>query len=70
MKDNRERFRRKYAQPEEDQTDCVCSWGRYRGTKLSEITDLRFLKVYKEFIHLVWERELVEKRIEELENER
>lgn len=70
MKDKRERFRKKYAKPEEDKTDCVCSWGRYRGTKLSEITDLRFLKVYKKFIHLVWKTELIVKRIEELESER
>lgn len=70
MKDNRERFRKKYAQPEEDKTDFVCSWGRYRGTKLSEITDLRFLKVYKKFIQPVWKIELIAKRIEELEDER
>ena len=70
MKDNRERFRKKYAQPEEDKTDFVCSWGRHRGTKLSEITDLRFLKVYKDFLQPAWKIELITKRIEELENDR
>lgn len=70
MKDKRERFRKKYAKPEENKTDFVCSWGRHRGSKLSKITDLRFLKVYKGFILPAWKIELIAKRIKELESER
>lgn len=55
---------------DETPNDFICYWGRYRGVKLSQIKDTRFLRVLKNFVQPSWKVILIEKRIMEQENEK
>lgn len=49
---------------EENPTDFVLFWGRYKGQKLSEVTDLRYLKALRDIFHQEWQTKLIEQQIE------
>lgn len=66
--------RKRYRKPPpeispENPKDFICSWGRHKGKKLSEINDLRFLKVLLTLTIPEWKAVLVEERITQLKNE-